>query len=251
MGLLLGSFQLVLILVARSIHNSGGFEQLSALLPPFVREIMGPAFASFMSFAGIVCVGYFHLAVMSSLIAVSIALATTPTAEIESGFIDLILARPLARHWIITRSIILAVLSTAILLVMMMTGTWLGLITLGPTNAQWPTANLITSLVENLGLLMLSWSAIAMAIGAASRRRAIAGALAGFLALGTFLLDYVGRLWKPAEAVAWLSPFRYYTPFELIMGNPLPAKHLEVLAGIAVVGFAAAYFLFARRDIAH
>ena len=114
MGLVLSGFQIILVLVAKSIHNSGGFEQLSAMLPPFAREMMGPSLASFMSFAGIVSLGYFHLAVMSSLIAVSISLATTPAAEIETGFIDLILARPLARHWIITRSIIVSLLSTAV-----------------------------------------------------------------------------------------------------------------------------------------
>jgi len=51
MGLLLAAFQVVLILVAGSIQNSGGFEQLMALQPPFVRELMGPAFTSVMSFA--------------------------------------------------------------------------------------------------------------------------------------------------------------------------------------------------------
>lgn len=251
MGLVLGAFQSILILVARSIQNSGGFEQLSAMLPPFAREMMGPAAASFMSFAGIVCLGYFHLAVMSGLIAVSIALATTPTSEIESGFIDLILARPLARHWIVTRSIVLAVLSTAVLLAMMMLGTWVGLATLAPRDAVWPSSTLITALVKNLGLLMLCWSGVAMAIGAASRRRSVAGALAGFLALGTFLLDYIGRLWKPAESIAWLSPFRYYNTMEIMMGTPVPSRNLAVLAGIATAGFVIAYVVFSRRDIAH
>ena len=60
-----------------------------------------------------------------------------------------------------------------------------------------------------------------------------------------------GGLWPPAQSVAWLSPFRYYNPFELIMGNPLPPKNLAVLGAIALAGFAAAYVLFARRDISH
>lgn len=250
-GVLLGCFQLVLILVGRSIHNSGAFEQLGAMLPPFARELMGPALASFMSFAGIVCLGYFHLAVMSALIAVTVALATTPALEIETGFIDLILARPIARHWIISRSIVMAALSTAVLLSLMVLGTWVGLVTLAPKDAQWPSASLIDALVKNLGLLMLCWSGVAMAIGAGSRRRGVAGAIAGFLALAAFLLDYVGRLWKPAEGIAWLSPFRYYSPMDLMMGNPLPARHLAVLAAIALAGFAIAYVVFLRRDIAH
>ena len=63
--------------------------------------------------------------------------------------------------------------------------------------------------------------------------------------------DYVGRAWKPAESVAWLSPFRYYMPFELVMGSALSAKNLYVLGGIAVAAFTLAYVLYLRRDISH
>jgi ABC-2 type transport system permease protein len=66
-----------------------------------------------------------------------------------------------------------------------------------------------------------------------------------------FLLDYVARAWGPAERVAWLSPFRYYNPFEMLTGEPLSVKNLIVLAGISVCGFAVAYFVYNRRDITH
>ncbi len=251
MGVLLVIFQVFLIIVARSIHGSNTFEQMSTLMPPFVRELLGPSFASLMSFSGIVCLGYFHLAVMGALVALSIALGTMPTSEVETGFMDLILSRPFARHWVITRSIILVMFCTLMLLAVMMIGTWAGLNALAPKDVAWPGLKLIVSLAINLGLLMLCWSAVAMAIGAASGRRSVAGGLSGLLALAMFLLDYVARAWKPAEAVAWLSPFRYHSPFELLMGKALPASNILVLTGIAVMGFALAYFLFSRRDISH
>ena len=59
-GLLLAAFQVLLVLIASSIHPSK-FEDLAALLPPFVRALLGPAVASVMSFGGIVCLGYFDL----------------------------------------------------------------------------------------------------------------------------------------------------------------------------------------------
>src|SRR5262249_38254423 len=122
MGTLLGAFQVVLILVARSVQTSNAFEQMDALIPPFARELLGPAVTSLMSFRGMVCLGYFHLVVMVSLVALSIAVATMPTSEIESGFMDLILSRPLARYWIITRTIALLAISIAALLGIMLTG---------------------------------------------------------------------------------------------------------------------------------
>jgi ABC-2 type transport system permease protein len=250
-GLLLGAFQVMLVFVARFIANSGGFEQLTALLPPFAREFMGPYLTSFMSFAGIISAGYIDLGVLAALIAMTVAIGTTPTAEIESGFIDLVLARPLPRHWIITRTILAMLVATVVLLTMMMLGTWLGLEMIAPRTVVWPSAKLILSLAANLGLLMLAWGALALAIGAASQRRSVAGAMTGLVAVTGYLVDYVGRIWKPAESVAWLSPFRYYKPFDLIMGNSIPLKHAVVLGGIVAVSCAAGYVLFARRDISH
>ncbi|HEV8487530.1 MAG TPA: hypothetical protein VGV87_28550, partial [Blastocatellia bacterium] len=55
MALLLGMFQVFLIVVAGSIESAGSFEQMGELMPPFVRDLLGPSFPSFMSFAGIVC----------------------------------------------------------------------------------------------------------------------------------------------------------------------------------------------------
>src|ERR1035437_7401429 len=251
MGVVLSAFQILLVVAAGSVQRLGGFDQLSALIPPFARELLGPSIAMFMSFSGIVCLGYFHMPVMGSLVGLSISVATVPASEVETGFMDLILARPLARHWIVTRSIVVAVLSSAFVLGMMMLGTWIGLATVAPAGAAWPSVRLIRSLALNLGLLMLAWSAVALAIASAARRRSIAGGTAGVLALAAFLVDYLGRLWKPAESLARLSPFRYFSPFDLMIGGRLPLKNVVVLLGITVAGFIAAHVLFARRDISH
>jgi ABC-2 type transport system permease protein len=251
MGALLAGFQVLLIFVGKSIHTSGSFEEMSALIPTFVREMLGPSITSFMSFSGIVCLGYFHPVVMSSLVGLCIALGTMTTSEIETGFMDLILSRPMARHWIITRSIVVGTMCTFALLITMMIATWAGLKAAAPKDAAWPASDLILALAGNLALLMLCWTGVALAIATVSRRRIVAGTLTGLLALATFLLDYIARAWRPAESLAWLSPFRYFSPFELLMGASIPVKNLVVLGGAAGAGFALAYFFFSRRDISH
>lgn len=249
MGVLLCGFQVLLILVARSIQRSNAFEQIATLIPDFIRQLMGPSFVGLMSFSGVVCIGYFHLAVMGALIGLAIAVATEPAAEIETRFLDLILARPIARHWIVTRSLLLLVLAILFLVAMMMLGTFAGLRTLGPSDAAWPSRALIGSLALNLGILVFCWGGVTLAVTSISRRRSVAGSITGFLALATFLLDYVARAWEPAEAVAWLSPFRYYSPLALILGDSIPQRNIWVLGGIAVAGTVMAYMSFARRDI--
>jgi len=248
-GLLLAAFQVLLVLIASSIHP-GKFEDLAALLPPFVRALLGPAVASVMSFGGIVCLGYFDLAIVAALLALIIALATLPASEVETGFADLILARPLRRHWIITRTIALVLISTLMMVALMMAGTWVGLAMLTPDGAQWPSPMMIGSLALNLGMLMLCWSSVALALAAACRR-SVASATTGLLALAALLLDLTARLWPAAEPFAWLSPFRYFIPFDLVMGTALPVENILVLWAIAMSGFTVAYLLFSQRDISH
>jgi ABC-2 type transport system permease protein len=250
MALLLTFFQVLLVLIAQGIERSGQFEQLATLLPPFVRALLGPAMASVMSFGGIVCLGYFDLGIVIALVALTIALATVPASEVETGFADLILARPLRRHWLITRTIILTCLGIAMMLGVMMAGTWAGLSMFAPANAAWPSARTVLSLATDLGLLLLCWAGVAMAF-ASICRRSVASAVTGILALVSLLLDLTGRLWPPTEKVAWLSPFRYFIPFDLVMGTELPVENAIVLWAISMTGFTLAYFFFSQRDVAH
>lgn len=249
-GLVLAAFQVLLVVIAGSIHQAGEFEQLAALLPPFVRAILGPSLASVMSFSGIVCLGYFDLAIVIALVALTIALATVPASEVETGFAELILARPLPRHWLITRTIVLLLLSISAVLSLMLLGTVIGLETLAPIDVTRPSVRMLAGLIINLGLLLLCWGGVAMALGAACRR-SVASAMTGLLALTTLLLDITAGLWPPARPLGWLSPFHYFIPFDLVMGNALPLENMIVLWAIAMTGFVVAYFLFSERDISH
>src|SRR5437762_10762230 len=98
LGLLLAGFQFLLTQVATYLMRQGAFTQLSALIPDFVRTAAGPEALAFMSFGGIVALGYFHPIVIAALVGLMITIATEPTGEIETRFVDLTLARPLRRE---------------------------------------------------------------------------------------------------------------------------------------------------------
>lgn len=248
-GLLLAGFQVLLVFIAGSVERGDDFEQLAELLPPFVRALLGPSLASVMSFKGVVCLGYFDLIIVVGLLALTITLATLPASEIETGFADLILARSLPRHWIITRTIVLQLLVLGLMLALMMAGTWAGLVMVAPKGAQWPPLGMIGALALNLGMLMLCWGGVALAL-AATCRRSVAGAVTGLLAFVSLLLDLTGRLWPPAEGLSRLSPFRYFVPFDLVMGRSLPVENILLLWAVAMTGFILAYYFFSQRDIA-
>ena len=247
-GLLLAGFQVLRVVIAISIYNGGGFEEIATMLPPFVRTILGPAMAGVLSFNGVVLGAYFDLGVELALLALSVALATLPASEIETGFADLILARPLQRHGLITRAIALVIFAILLMLLMLTAGIWAGLLLFAPPHVPWPPVRQTGALALNLGMLLLCWSGVAMAFGAACRR-SVAASVTSLLAFAALLLDFAQRLWPPLEPIGWLSPFRYFNAFELVMGDPLPVEDLLVLGAIAMTGFTLAYFIISQRDI--
>ncbi len=247
-GFLLATLQAFRVLIAASVHNAGQFDELAGLMPPFVRDLLGPALASIMTFNGIVCGVYFDTGFMVALLAVAIAVATLPASEIETGIADLILARPVRRHWLITRTIVLVLFSILLLLLLIAAGTWAGLAIFAPPEVPWPSGRLTAVLALSLGMLVLSWSGVAMAFGAAYRR-GVASAVTSLLAFAGLLLDWAHRLWPPLDCIAWLSPFHYFRPYELVAGDPLRPEHLLVLGAIALTGYIMAYLMISLRDI--
>jgi ABC-2 type transport system permease protein len=247
-GLLLAVVQALRVRIAAEVHDTGQFNQLAALLPSAVRDILGPSLASIMSFNGLVCAVYFDTGFIIALLALAIALATLPASEIETGFADLILARPLPRHWLITRTIALVLFSILLMLLMIMAGTWGGLALFAPPDAPWPSVCQTASLALTLGMLVASWSGIALALSAGYRRGAASGTT-GLLAFAALLLDWAHRLWPPLDCIAWLSPFFYFNPYELVAGSPLQVENLLVLGAIASTGYTVAYYLISQRDL--
>lgn len=247
LGVLAG-FEVLLVVGAAALQQSGTFSSFAEMMPSFVRQIFGDSLLVFMSFAGIVCFGYFHPMIVAALAAFVIAIATELVAEIETRFLDLVLSRPLPRASVVARSAMLVVLLPAMVIGGMVLATLLSLhwVAGGETGLR---ATLVLSLACNLWLLLECIGGVSLAVAAASRRRSSAAGLAGIAALALFFVDYLARIWKPAAAIAWLSPFHYYDAMAMVIGNPLPGTHALVLGSVAAAGTVLAFVLFSRRDL--
>jgi len=247
-GFLLAFVQVLRVRIAADLYESGQFNLLAVILPPVVRKVLGSAFGSVMTFNGIVCGVYFDTGYIIALLALTITLATLPASQIETGFADLILARPVPRHWLITSTIALVFLGLLFMLLMIFAGTWTGLALFAPPNIPWPSPRQLSVLSLPLALLVLAWSGVALALGSACRRGA-AAATTALLAFGALLLDWAHRIWAPIDWIARLSPFYYFNPYELVATGSLRLPDLLILGAIALTGFILSYLIFSRRDI--
>jgi hypothetical protein len=249
LAVLLAAFQFLLTQVAAYLVRHSAFGQLSMLMPDFVRTVAGPSALAFMSFTGIVGLGYFHPIVIAAVVGLTIAIATEPAAEVETRFVDLTLARELTRTGVIARTLLVFVVATLFVLGLMTVGTWTGLTCCTPADVSKPTARLIGSLAISLGTVMVCWAGVALGVAAAARRRAVAGGIVGVAALAAYLLDYLGRAWDPARPISVLSPFHYFEPSALITGRPLSGHDVAVPIAIGLLGFTIGTIIFSCRDI--
>lgn len=245
LGLLAG-FQFLLIAVAASYANANTFDRMMQLAPSFAREAFG---SSLSSFGGMATLGYFHPLPLMLVVQFAIYLATEPAGEIEFGLVDLILARPLPRHRLVTRSLLMMTIAPVALTLAMGLATWAGLWSLAPRGARWPEAHIVLAFIVHLVMLAWCFGAAALAATAWARRRGSVQALVAVAAVALYLIDFVGAAWAPARPLARLSPFHYYQGTAILAGTADSARDLSILGAAAVVGIALAYWQFARRDL--
>jgi ABC-type transport system involved in multi-copper enzyme maturation permease subunit len=246
LSLVLAAFQVFMILTARAFEEAGTFRQISAIMPAFVAQWTNMAAASF---SGFVLFGYSHPIVLLFLIAVAVSIGTEPVGEIETRFVDVMLARPVPRLAVIVRTLVTLVLVTAIAAGSMLIASWLGLKWLTPPGARPPAGLVVLSLAANLSAIVLAWGAVALAIGCCVKRRATAAAAAGFLAFGTFVLDYSGKFWEAVRPYSRISPFHYFDPFAMIGGRALRTSDLLALGAMFTVSAVVAGVVYVKRDL--
>jgi ABC-2 type transport system permease protein len=243
---LLVLFQVALVAIAASLADGPGFEGLASLAPAFIQQILGPALASF---GGLAAVGFFEPLIIMMVVQMAIYVATEPAGDVEAGLVDLVLARPVSRHVLVTRSLLVMTGVAIVLPVTMAASLWASLWWLAPPNVRWPEPRVVLLLTGHLAAVAWCFGAAALAAAAWAWRRGAAQSIVGVSAIAFYLLDTVAEAW---DAVAWtapLSPFHYFHGAEILAGRTDPARDLAMLIAVGVAGTALAYWQFRRRDV--
>lgn len=108
-------------------------------------------------------------------------------------------------------------------------------------------ANLAAASV-GLTLLGLVFGTLALAVGAATGRRAAVLATTGVAAVGTYAINAFSGQISALESLRWLSPFHYYLGHDPLRGGFHGGYEL-VLVGVTAVLLAIAVATFGRRDV--
>jgi ABC-type transport system involved in multi-copper enzyme maturation permease subunit len=248
--LVLPGFQVVLAAQAASIEQSQAFGRMADLLPAFLQRGLGEQTLLLASFKGTLGVGYFHPVVAVLLALLGVYFATEPAYDVESGRVDLLLARAVPRHCLMTRSMMTSAGAVVGVAALMALGTWIGLHAFAPAfRRTWPSAQVMGTLIVHLVAVAWCFSGLGMAIAAGSSRWASAFTIVALTTVVTYMLDFLAIAWPRARAVAWLSPFDYYPAIPILGGTAPVWSNLLVLWSATLVFTAIAYWRFERRDL--
>jgi ABC-2 type transport system permease protein len=242
----LAIFQVLVVVAASYLREQAGFSQVVALLPAVAQQFFG-AFLS--SFTGMVAFGYWHPVVVIAFVGVAVVVASEPAADLESGVVDLVLARPVRRSRVVTRSVIVTGLTTLALVVLMVATTAVSLGAVAGSAAVAPAVRMVTKLAANL--VAVSWCLGALALAAStmlSRRGAAAGST-GVIAFALYLLNALADVSPTFKPYGPYSPFHYYQPMAVIAGGSRWQSDIAVLLVVAAVLCAIAYAAWSRRDL--
>lgn len=172
------------------------------------------------------------------------AAAGSTAGEEQEGILGLVLAHPVDR----SRLILAKAAATAVAVVVVTFGTWLGLIAgVAIAGGGIPLADL-TALAVHLTCFGFVVGALALAVAAATGSKPAAiGAASAFAVLG-FLVNGFAPLVDAIEWLKYLSPFFYYEGSDPI-GNGIDWSDLGVLVAATALLVAAAAVLIRRRDL--
>jgi ABC-type transport system involved in multi-copper enzyme maturation permease subunit len=246
---LLFGFQLIIVGQAAEIERTQSFSRMADLLPGFLQRGLGSKAMLLATFKGTVSFGYFHPVVCVLVGIVAIYLLTEPAHEVESGLVDLELARSVPRHRLVTRSLLLAAVSVLVAIGLMFVGTSLGGRIFDAGGFDLPSVAVRVSLLVHLAGVAACLGGFALLVATCSERWMTAFTTAALTTVVMYLVDFLAIGWRPMRAVVWMSPFHYYPALSIIAGDAPPARNLVVLFTAAAVFIALAYWQFQRRDL--
>jgi ABC-2 type transport system permease protein len=216
-----------------------------AAFPPALLEAMG--ITDMTSPAGYLGGTSFGLLGPILIIIIGAVLGATAIAgEEENGRLDLTLAHPVSRWSVLIQRFAALVVGLALACL----GLALALVAIsGPAQlTEIPPANLVAAALH-MTMLGTFFGVLAMAVGAASGRRAWAFTAVAVIGVAAFFGNNLG---PSVDWLAWtrdVSPFHYYSGGQPLVNGAQPVD-LTVLAVASLAMIAIGGLIFDRRDVA-
>jgi ABC-2 type transport system permease protein len=178
---------------------------------------------------------------------VGVLVATRPIgADLERGFLELVVASPLPRRQYLAASIVGQLVVTTLVAAV----TVAGVVLVGAIVGARFDAGRFFLAVPLLAAFAWTIAGFATLLSVITLSRGMAGGITVGVLLAMYLGNIVAAIVKELDWLSSLSIFGYFDTRDVVGKGTLALGDLAVLASIAVVCWAIALVLFGRRDLA-
>jgi ABC-2 type transport system permease protein len=229
-----------------TIRDATGFTEFLEQLPEAIKALMGDAEtyttaegflnAEIFSFMGPMVFGIF--AIIAGMGAIA--------GEEESHTLDQLLANPISRTSVLLQKAGALMTGLVGLSIALFVGLIVGSKIAGFSLSITGTAQGILSLY----MLGITLGLIALAVGAATGRKGLAGGVAAAVGVVGFLLDTFLSIVELLDPARFISVFYYFNNSDVII-NGINLVHFLTLVGISAVAIAVSVWRFEKRDLSN
>ena len=165
--------------------------------------------------------------------------------EEESHTLDQLLANPVSRTSVLLQKA--GAMMTSLL--RLSAGLWIGLVGGSILSGFDLSVTGTTQAILSLYMLGVTLGLIALAVGAATGRKGLAGGVAAAVGVVGFLLDTFLSVVDLLDPARFVSVFYYFNSNDVIL-NGINLVHFLTLIAVSVVAIVLSIWRFERRDIA-
>ena len=245
--LVMCGFQVVLVIVASEMDRTHTFQLVTTLIPAAVQNLAGGMVLG--TFSGFAAFGFFHPVVVLVICGAGAFLASEPAWEVESGLVDLTLARPVPRALMLTRTLLVTCGTLAAVAALMALAARVSTAAFAPPGGAALPLGTTLSLAGNLFALGCWFAALSLLVSAIARRRSVAAGVAGLAAVGLYMLHVYAEMSTRAASIRPLLPYHYYNASAILRGAASTPRDVTILLVTAAVMVGVAYRLYEERDL--
>ena len=198
---------------------------------------------NFGEFLGFFCVECGNILCIGGAMYAALLGITALSGEEKEHTAEYLLTHPVSRAQVITGKLLAVVVQITALNLINAAVTALMVMVIGET----PDTKTLALLFLSYYLLQLNIAAITFGISAFLRRGSLGIGLG--LALGFYFVNIIANLTEDAKVLKYITPFSYTEGADIVAEKALELPYLAAGLAMAVIGIAAAYYQYSRKDI--
>jgi ABC-2 type transport system permease protein len=242
----IAAYMLMLAAIFPTIKNITNIKLTLMKYPKGLLKFFGVQSFDISSFNNYVTLQFLSLIWVIIMAAFVIAFARNLIAgELHEGTLELLLAQPIER-WKVLTSEVAVILGGIIGLVVVTVASTVVFGAAFGMKVSYAGFAAFIPLGAALGASIAAYSILLSAVMRDPRRVAMAAA---GLTLSFYLIHFAGTYSKVLDKVDWFSIFHYYNPLKVLDSGSVPVRSILILLAFTAACFAAALWLFQRRDI--